>query len=209
MVTKKIIKQTNLLTQNQLIQDTTYDKILTWYIDETGKLKLTEKQEDLKSRWEAAYDLLCNYHSPQQATPLLMQQFGLSKAQAYRDVKNATNLFGDINETRKEGIRHILYEYAMKTFQMAAKSHDYAEMNRAIANMIKLKGLDKDDPDLPDFSRLVPTTQVIQINPEFLQKYGHLIDQSVIEKLKKVFEKKIVADYKDIIEVPFTEIKDE
>ena len=112
----------NHTSQLSLPQDTTFDKILAWYIDETGKLKLTEKQEVLKNRWEAAYDLLCNYHSPQQATPLLMQKHGLSKAQAYRDVKNATNLFGDINETRKEGMRHILYEYAMKTFQMAAKS---------------------------------------------------------------------------------------
>ena len=201
---------TSLTSSSQLSlpQDTTFDKIFAWYVDDTDKLKLTKKQEDLKVRWEAAYDLLCNYHSPQQATPLLMQKFSISKAQAYRDVKNATNLFGDINATRKEGTRHILYEYAMKTFQMAAKNHDFAEMNRAIANMIKLKGLDKDDPNLPDFSRLEPTTQVIQLNPEFLQKFGHLIDQSVIEKMKKVMDKSVFSEYKDIIEVPFTEVKD-
>ena len=192
----------------KLPTDTTFDKIFAWYMDNTGKLKLTEKQELLKLRWEAAFALLCNYHSPQDCIPLLMDQFDIEQAQVYRDIRNATNLFGDVHGTNKQGVRHILYQYSMKIYQLASTVADFQEMNKAIANMIKITGVDKEDPALPDFSRLKPTTQVIALDPEFLDKFGHVIDDKVLDKMRQVMKKNIFSEYKEIIDVPFIDVKD-
>jgi L-lactate utilization protein LutB len=62
-------------------------------------------------------------------------------------------LFGDVTRSYKDGIRHILYEFAMKVFQLAAgrknefkqPDPDLKAMNVAIKNMAMLKGLDKED----------------------------------------------------------------
>ncbi len=188
--------------------DTTFDKILGWFLDTTGKCNLSVKNTALRQRWECAYDLQCNYKTPTMAAPILMRKYNLSRAQAYRDIKNATNLFGDINATRKEGSRHVLYEYAMKTLQMASRDRNVKEMNKAVGNMIKIKGLDREDPNIPDFSRLEPTTQVIQLNPEFLEQYGHLIDKKVMTKMRKVIEKNVFDEYRDIIDISHEEVKD-
>lgn len=197
------------IAEHKQPEDTTFDKILGWFLDDTGKSTLSKKNEDLRLRWECAYDFQCNYKTPLQSAPLLMAKFGISRAQAYRDIRNSTNLFGDINNTRKEGSRNILYEYAMKALQQASRDGNTTEMNRAVSNMIKIKGLDREDPNIPDFSRLEPTIQVIQLNPEFLEKYGHLIDAKVLSKMKTVIDKNVFDEYKDIIDVPFTEIKDD
>lgn len=141
----------NIATGGEKRKLTSLEKIFLHY---TNDRKLSAAQEEQRNRLEAAFTLLCNYHSPEQAVPILQAKFDISRPTAYRLIRDATNLFGDVNASNKEGYRHILYEYAMKTYQLAAKNHDHREMNRAVANMIKLKGLDRDDPDLPDFAKL-------------------------------------------------------
>ena len=200
---------TALQHHNTLAQETTFDKIQSWYIDDTDKIKLSQKHEDIRVRWESAYGLLCNYHSPQDAIPGLDKLDKRSKAQAYRDIKNAHNLFGDIQATSKDGVRSILYEYAMKIFQLATNDKNITEMNRAMSNLIKLKGLDRDDPEIPDFSRLKPTTQVIKLESDFLDKFGHLLDKKVLDSMKKSVDGKIFFEYKDVIDIPFIEVPNE
>lgn len=148
--------------------DTTYDRIFHSYRHD--HVKLTANQEEIKKRWEAAYSLMVNYHSREQAIPMLRSKFEISVSQAHRDINNCLRLFGDVAKSNKEGIRNILYEYSMKTFQLAAscKPPDIGEMNKSISLMIKLKGIDKDDPDLPDFSKLEPHTYIIANDPKTL-----------------------------------------
>lgn len=116
--------------------------------------ELTEKQEELYIRYRSAFTLLCNYHSIQQAVPLLVKQFNISETTAYRDISSSIRLFGNILRSDKEGHRYIVYEYAIKTYQLAAKNGDYKAMAQSVNNMIKLLGLDKENLDLPDFTKL-------------------------------------------------------
>ncbi len=128
---------------------TSFDKIHAWYLYGSDKIILSHKDQEIRDRWEAAFSLLVNYHSTENAIPVLKTKYEISRAQAYRDIINAKRLFGDITQSSKEADRYILFELSMKTFQLAAKqSPPHIEgMNRAIANMIKLKGLDRDEPD--------------------------------------------------------------
>lgn len=171
-MTKKLKNITKVLGK----PETTKDKILQWYLS-PGLTELTKKEEKIRKRWSSCFALLCKYHSPQQAVSVLMKEFSISEPQAYRDVKNSISVFGDIGKSEKEGYRHILFEYSMKVFQLAASNNDLKEMNKSISNMISLKGLDKEDPDLPDFSKLTPNIYEIVVDEEsnnILKKLSNL-----------------------------------
>ena len=140
-------RYTSEVLNKVLVEGTTIDRIWAWYVFGEDKIALSEAELKIKQRLNETFTLLCNYHSPEQARPLVCQKFGISDAQYYRDVRNAKRLFGEVTETSKEADRYILSELAMRTFQLAAKNHDTAEMNRAIANIIKIKGLDREEAD--------------------------------------------------------------
>lgn len=133
--------------------ETALDRIKASYLNEGAEERLSADERLRKEQLEAAHGLLVNYHSLEQAVPLLMGRFGLSRATAYRRCQEAMRLFGDVTRSYKDGVRHILYEFAMKVFQLAAgrknefkvPDPDLKAMNAAIKNMAMLKGLDKED----------------------------------------------------------------
>jgi hypothetical protein len=133
--------------------ETALDRIKAAFVTEGAEEKLSPEEKVRKEQLEAAHGLLVNYHSLEQAVPLLMGRYGISKATAYRRCNEAIRLFGDVTRSYKDGIRHILYEFAMKVFQLAAgrknefkqADPDLKAMNTAIKNMAMLKGLDKED----------------------------------------------------------------
>lgn len=157
----------------------TKDRIWAHYLDE-GSVHLSAKEEEIRVRWAACFSLLVNYHSVQQAVSVICKQFDISEAQAYRDCRNAVELFGDVTKSNKEAYRHILFEFAMKIFQLAATKNDLVEMNKALQSMIKIKGLDKEDPDLPDFGLLQPHVFNISIPDQQLNLLKEFTKSSVI-----------------------------
>ncbi|OUJ68823.1 hypothetical protein [Hymenobacter crusticola] len=145
--------------------ETTLDRIRASYVMEGAEERLSPSDKLRKEQLEAAHSLLVNYHSLEQAVPLLVGRFGISRASAYRRCTEAIRLFGDVTRTYKDGIRHILYEFAMKVFQLAAsaKPPDLKAMNTAIKNMAVLKGLDKDDGNALTPEVLANRTYVLSI----------------------------------------------
>ena len=65
------------------------DAIRLHYLNGTD---LTPKHEEIRQRLSAAFALLTNYHSIQQAIPLLKEQYDYSEASAYRDINDAIKL---------------------------------------------------------------------------------------------------------------------
>lgn len=160
---------------------TTKDKVISWYISDEGEVELSENEEKQRLRWVKAYGLLCKGCSPFKAVPILMRVTGVSEAQAYRDIKNAISIFGDVQKSEKEGYRNILFEYAMKTYRLAAKKGNLREMNRAIGNMAMLKGLDRDDPDLPDFTLFQPHEVNIDVPHEVLELLQKMLSMGAVD----------------------------
>lgn len=127
---------------------TTLDRIWANIAFGNDAIILTEKEVEIKHRYEMAWHFLCELRSTQDTVNCLMAEFSnLSQAQAYRDVSCTKRLFGDITKTSKAADAFILAEMANVAFKMAKDSHDVDGMNKAIANLIKIKGLDKDEPD--------------------------------------------------------------
>lgn len=164
-MSKNLIKSVTK-TKVEKGKDTLLDRLYDSYLDEEAEDGLSETDKKKRSIIEAAWSLLVNYHSFEQSLPLLMSRFEISRATAYRMLNNATKLFGDVTQTNKQGLRHILYEYSMKVFQLAAtqKPPDLKQMNTAIKNMAMLKGLHADDTSAFDAELLQAHTYLIQIS---------------------------------------------
>jgi hypothetical protein len=201
--------------------DSKADKIRQFFVNDDDSIILTEHEKELRERFEKAFSLLCNYHSNEQAVTVMMKHYGYSRAQAYRDIRNATDIFGDVLQSKKEASKHILSEMAMKNYQLAASRNDLDNMNKAVANLIKIAGVDRDEFDLPDPSKIQPPTQILQISMDFLSSgFAQVIDDKAKEELnnltKKIndlIDKSPVSQYLNklnmIQDVEFTEVNDE
>lgn len=129
---------------NLTTTDSHFEKILASFLNENG-VTLSAFEEKMKDRIKAAFSLLLNFHSREQAASVLEQQFEISKATAYRDIGNALKIYGDINKASKEGMRYIIFEYNQKLLQLATKEKNLEQMGRALDRMIKLAELDKEE----------------------------------------------------------------
>lgn len=176
-------------------KDTHFENVLASYLDET-KIKLSPTEEDMKKRWETAFSLLLNWHGREQAVKILVGQFNISLATAYRDINRALSLFGDITQSRKEGWRYIIFEYNQKLFQMATKDKNLETMGKCLDRMIKLADLDKEESNF---------------NPEKLQAqiYDISIPKTVEKALLSVLSKGVVDFNNYAVDVPHEDVKDE
>ena len=129
--------------------DTTLEKIMAHHIDPV-RFPLSPKLEEIRKRWAEVLTLSFNYYSPQQIVNKLMEDHGVSLAQAYLDVKNAQILYGNVMESDKKGKQAILYEYAHKYYQRAIQAKDLKAQAKALELMSKFGGLD--EVDLADFN---------------------------------------------------------
>ena len=124
--------------------DSSFDKIYAYYKDST-KYPLTPKQTDLKDRWLAAFALRQNFHSREQAANVLMEKYKISRAQSYRDLKNAERLFGNVMKADRDGSLAILLEYSHKFLLMAVKAKDLKAIGKALELMGKYAEVDKEN----------------------------------------------------------------
>lgn len=123
--------------------DTTKDRISAYMVGELEDADLTAEEHKLVKRWTQIWSFLNNYHSPLQAVEAHLKMCenngeAISRRTAYRDLRNATDLWADASKISKRAQLILLHEFAMKTFQLAAKNHNYAEMNKAIGHLVKI-----------------------------------------------------------------------
>lgn len=101
-----------------LANSTAIERIFAANVNETVD-QLSRADKQMFTELEAAYALILNYHSFEQAWPLLARQFSFSRATCYRRLRDAQNLFGDLKKVKKEGRRAVLLEFARKLLQLA------------------------------------------------------------------------------------------
>lgn len=175
--------------------DTTFDKIWAHFLDETT-YKLTEKQTELKERWLAAWTLRLNFHSTEQAINVHMQKYGVSRAQAFRDINNAERLFGNLMKTDRAGKLAIWAEYCHKYFQQAIKAKDLKAQGKALELLGKAYEIDRSD--------------IAQFNPEKLENKPIKLSvpkaavDLIIENLAKG-----VIDFNKVIDAEAEEVENE
>lgn len=174
--------------------DDTFDKIEQYY---RSSGKLSDKEHELCSRWELAFALLCEHRNKKIAvTKYISAQstkgLELSVATAYRDFENAQNLFVPLKKYSKEFLRLILIESSIRDVKecerMLKKSRnikDWSEImkakDKAELRIIKSAGLDVDDPNMPDFSKLALADININIDPQMKSMFTKLLKRGTVD----------------------------
>lgn len=154
--------------------DSHFEKILGSFLNDG--VELSPFQTEMKNRIKTSFSLLLNWHSREQAAKVLMEQFDISQATAYRDIGNALKIYGDINRASKEGMRYIIFEYNQKHLQLATKEKNLEQMGKAIDRMIKLAELDKEE-NLVNLEKLANMDITISI--------GKKAEKAIVESNRK------------------------
>jgi hypothetical protein len=186
---------------------------------EGSEAGLSPDLANMRARWQAAYNYLSSdFNSEKETAKLLVAQFnGISLSTAYKDIAAMKLIFGDIKVANESIERHFASEMAKDMFQMAKKwfestkkaTYFFAMVEQQKIHM-KVNRLDKSEIEFPDMMDMPRQEHVIQLSPEFLKKYGSLIDQKVLQRMGKALNGKVFKDYlNDMSEdVAFTEVDD-
>jgi hypothetical protein len=158
---------------------TTFEAIQAFYTDRLGRVQLTPKQEEQKFRYEQAFNYLCHNKSKESTVKFLIKRFKVSRATAYHDINDALQLFGDLNKSSKEGLKHILTEMAIKVYNLAEQDKNYAEMNKAIKNIKEIHGLGTEEDASDDWKKYIPTTVIINADVKTLEKMAEEMVQDI------------------------------
>jgi hypothetical protein len=198
--------------------DNSFDQIREFVIGRTSSLP--PHLETLRKRWTAAFTLMLDrgLNSDRQVCKQLMTIFNISEPCAYNDIAASKRLYGDAGRAAREAERYLASENAKETYDKAwtmflatKKYHWFVAATLQQKIHIKVNGLDKDDPDLPDPSKINPPIQVLQINIDFIKsQFAQFIDPKAKEKINAVLEqiddlliKSRISDYLNTtIEIP-------
>lgn len=171
---KLLVKQIKKVDLKIVSRDTNFEKIKAYYLN-PSKYELSEKNEDIRARWQAIFTMKLNHMSDTEIVNILGEN-GMSHAQAYNDIRNSSLLFGDVTATDPMAQRVVLQHYAMDVLRRCQEDGDYENELKAL----KL---------LADFSGIYDDT-LQSFNPEKLKN-----DQVrlAVSKTTEAYIKEIVA----------------
>lgn len=139
----------------------TIDRIRRWYLGED--VILSEDEQECLKRWEEAFTFLRESKSFTETVLMLQRRFPhRSKRILYKDVNSAIQLFGDIVSYSKDAMKKLTIDYALDYLKRCRASGDRTNESRALAMLIKVNGLDREQLEADQVDR--PTAPpVIQI----------------------------------------------
>lgn len=117
---------------------TKMDKIRAFYLE--GR-KLPKSLQETVEKLERANGLLCGGYSREQAVKFIVEREKVSKSQAYKIVREALDLFGDVAKSSKEGLRHIVTEGLMQVLNHAKAAKDLQAAERIYGTIARINGL--------------------------------------------------------------------
>lgn len=178
-----------------------YANVIAFMKDEKAESDLSDHEKQLVTRWNEAFTLLRNYNSTSDAVAILMKRFpGLSRATAYRDCANAVSLFGDINKSSKEGIRHLATELIKDSAIIARAKNNEDGLRKAGESMAKVNGVNLADPDQFDWSQVEPHTYELGVDDKTLKALRIMLQGGKIDLSNIVDAMNNMAE-----EIPYTD----
>lgn len=131
---------------------------------EINEEDLTEFQEEYLNKVKTTHGLLLKGNTHEEIHNKLEDLFKISYLTRLRLLREVEDLYGSYH-SNKETKRHIAANMALEAYQMAKDDGDFNGMVKATNAYIKATGVEHEDPDLPDFSRLQPNL-IINVLPE-------------------------------------------
>lgn len=163
---------------------TTFQKIQLYHKEEPGRITLSEKEQEILSRWETAYKKLGKWDTKKEIANDLMKVFGLSHHQAMKDIRNAELLYKEELEVDVEIERGRLMEALRRGMKIAIKAKSPEEIAKISAQMIKATGMDKEvAKPLIDPEEIRPHDIILTTDPEVLWKQAEALRRKQMEML--------------------------
>lgn len=125
------------------VGDSTFDKIQAFYIN-PDLHPLSETHEAIRKRWVLVVNLLLSAFSKIKIANMLERDYGISQAQAYQDIKNAENIFGDITKTEHEAYKAMWMEWTKDFLKRSRQKGDRKSEGKALDLLAKYGDLEKD-----------------------------------------------------------------
>lgn len=174
--------------------DDTFDKIEKYY---RSSGKLSDKETQICERWELAFAIFSVQRNKKLSVSkylsvLKRKGIDLSPAQAYRDFIAAEKLFTPLQKYSKEFLKLVIIESSLKDVRRAERfaaevkdPKQWAEImkvkDKAEKRIIEASGLNINDPNLPDFSKLVANQFNINVDPSLLNMFQKMMQKGAVD----------------------------
>jgi len=159
-------------------EDITLDRVRSWLNDPESE-ELSETDKKIYDRWDFCYDQL-KIEKPAAVVNRLMQKFGVSKSQAYKDIADSQRLLNPINRRDLEWIRNFIVDDAILQMKVAKEALDFKAWEKARGDLIKIYAIEKSDIAGIDPALLGNNNYYTMIN---INNKTEIIDMSQIYKL--------------------------
>lgn len=161
------------------IGDSTFDKIQAFYVD-PEKYQLSETLEAIRKRWIVVMTLQLKGYTKFKIVNMLVKDFELSEAQAYNDVRNAENIFGNINKTDNEAEKQIWKEWIKDLRLRAKRAGDLKSELKAADLYAKYSEFGMDNPEFNPEKLLNKQIQIV-VQPKLLNMLKEMITKGVVD----------------------------
>jgi hypothetical protein len=184
--------------------------ILTYWYKGEKQFELTQKEDDMRRRWDRAKAQFLGMSTYAETLESLMTEFGISISQARNDIRNMRHAFGNLDEVPKALHRERAIHMSLAAYKLAEKNQDPDGMAKATKVYIMASGVDKEDVDTINLEKLMneriyvdaldPMVRNFMLN--FIQQSGGVTDAT------KMFEA-IYAAKDDSNFVDYEQVNDE
>jgi hypothetical protein len=142
--------------------ETPFDRLYYSYFSEEVESMLTEAEKRHRERVDEAWHHMVGRKSALTAAEWLQSKHGVSRATAFRIVRDALELFGDVVKTSKDAKRRLLWEYSLKGLDKSLEIEDMRAYAAILKNMTTFEGLNLEDNTF-DGEVLKAHTYLVQI----------------------------------------------
>lgn len=171
----------------------TSERILNYLLldEEAAENYLTPHEEQVLERYTSISSLSARGYPTDKIIRIHMKKHQVSRATAFRDLKNALEVFGEAHQVSRQAKRYAVEQIVKRGLRMAEKAGDAKAHASHTRNLILIDRLDKDDTGAVDPTQIQPPALLLQLNVA-----GGKAARFDINKLSAIKD----IDYVDIVE---------
>lgn len=158
------------------------------YLYDPNYIDITEEEEAILHRFKCIWHDMCLGNTTVVVISNHVAKFGMHERTALHDMRYAKELFGDPRDINKKADAAIAADMAKNLYQKAIAAEDFGAASKALANFIKARGLDRDDPEMPDFSKLEIHPDEISIPEDQARILSEIVKSSPVFNVSDLFQ---------------------
>ncbi len=193
MSSSLIEKKDNLPRAARRTTDTTFDRIWKFYFLSEVEVELSEKEEEIRQRWEFAWNQLSRFTIRHRVVKKLMEEFEVKRSTAFEDIRNCEFLFGDPTQQNKAAKKAIVSNALERAMKKCIKTDNWKAFEKLLLRYRQFNDLDKEEDDklIEYLKKKKPAIIVFVTDADALKKQADELMQDVED-----------IDHEDVTEEP-------